>query len=85
MKSRLLPLGWRGLPLEMMQGSVQGGWAWLCPTDRKERRDIQKGLTQLHPDTFWSHAKTKRHNLLINIAILIRHQTFLKTGGLPFY
>ena len=85
MKSRLLPLGWCGLPLEMMQGSVQGGWAWLCPTDRKERRDIQKGLTQLHPDTFWSHAKTKRHNLLINIAILIRHQTFLKTGGLPFY
>lgn len=29
LKSRLLLLGWRGRLLEMMLGSVQGGWAWL--------------------------------------------------------
>lgn len=37
LQSRLLPLGWRGRPLEMMPGSVQGGWAWLYPTERTER------------------------------------------------
>lgn len=61
LKSCLLPLGWRGWPLETMLGSVQGGWAWLYPTDRKERRDIQKGLKQPRRDTSRSRAKTKRH------------------------
>lgn len=61
LKSCLLPLGWRGRPLETMLGSVQGGWAWLYPTDRKERRDVQKGLKQPRRDTSRSRAKTKRH------------------------
>lgn len=79
LKSRLLPLGWHGQPLETMLGSVQGGWAWL-----QKRRDIQKGLKQLNPDTSRLHTKTKKHSF-INTTILINHQIFLKTGGLPSY
>lgn len=62
LKSHLLPLGWRGRPWETTPGSVQGGWASLYPTNRKERTDIQKGLQKPHPDTYRSHAKTRRHH-----------------------
>lgn len=45
-KSRLLPLGWRGQPLEMTPGSVRGGWAWL---DRTERTEGSDGLERPSP------------------------------------
>lgn len=77
LKSHLLPLGWRGRLLEMMPGSVQGGWAWLYPTERTARSDGRKWP---YPQDHGSRVKTKTHGFYHYNPH--QDQTFLKSGCL---